>query len=331
MRPKTWFRELTPFFLYLLFISTIGPLLFGYHLAELNTPQDIITCKRKSLSYPDTTATSPLPQCIPMSPAQIGAVQSIFTLGGLFGAVAAGPASSRYGRLRTMQLTTVFFIVGPALEALAPNIATLAVGRLISGIGAGSSLVSVPIYISEISPPEQKGFFGSSTQVMVNFGIFLTQFLGYFLSKGQLWRLVLGLGGTIGLAQVFGLFLSVESPKWLADHGHAKEAKRILREIRGDNSDVDEEFTTWGAESQDDLEDEAEALLRHEHPESNLIANRANSKKQEKKEVLGMLDVIKHPDNAKAVFVVIMIMIAQQLTGKHPFRVAGTQNELNRP
>jgi hypothetical protein len=35
-----------------------------------------------------------------------------------------------------------------------------------------------------------------------------------------------------------------------------------------------------------------------------------------------MLDVIKHPDYAKAVFAVIMIMIAQQLTGKYPSQVA---------
>jgi MFS family permease len=322
MDNRTKFRDLTPFFLYLLFVSTIGPLLFGYHLAELNTPLDIITCKRKSLFSPDTTATSTLPQCIPMSPAQIGVVQSIFTAGGLFGALAAGWVSSRYGRLRTMQLTTVFFIAGPVLEAPAPNIATLAIGRLISGIGAGSSLVSVPIYISEISPPEQKGFFGSFTQIMVNIGILLTQLLGYFLSKGQLWRLVLGIGGAIGLAQVVGLFLSVESPKWLADQGHGMEANRILRKIRANNSNIDEEFASWGAESQDELHDEAEALLHDEHQENTLNSNRANRRKQENKEVLGMLDVIKHPDYAKAVFAVIMIMIAQQLTGKYPSQVA---------
>jgi MFS family permease len=322
MDHSTGFRDLTSFFLYLLFISTIGPLLFGYHLAELNTPQDIITCQRKSLFSPDTTATSTLPQCIPMSPAQIGVVQSIYTLGGLFGALAAGPVSSRYGRLRTMQLTTVFFIAGPALEAPAPNIATLAIGRLISGIGAGSSLVSVPIYISEISPPERKGFFGSFTQIMVNVGILLTQLLGYFLSKGQLWRLVLGIGGGIGLIQVFGLFLSVESPKWLADHGHTKEANQILRKIRSNNSNIDEEFASWGVENQDEFHIEAEALLGDEHHERNINANPANGKKQENKEVLGMLDVIKHPDYAKATFAVIMIMIAQQLTGKHPSRVA---------
>lgn len=32
MDPRTWFRDLTPYFLYVLFIATLGPLLFGFHL-----------------------------------------------------------------------------------------------------------------------------------------------------------------------------------------------------------------------------------------------------------------------------------------------------------
>ncbi len=29
---KSWSEELTPYFIYLLFVATLGPLLFGYHL-----------------------------------------------------------------------------------------------------------------------------------------------------------------------------------------------------------------------------------------------------------------------------------------------------------
>jgi hypothetical protein len=36
MDPRSWLRDLTPYFLYLLFVTTIGPLLFGYHLVRLN-------------------------------------------------------------------------------------------------------------------------------------------------------------------------------------------------------------------------------------------------------------------------------------------------------
>lgn len=35
MDPRTWFRDLTPYFLYILFVATLGPLLFGFHLVRM--------------------------------------------------------------------------------------------------------------------------------------------------------------------------------------------------------------------------------------------------------------------------------------------------------
>jgi hypothetical protein len=34
MDPRTWFRDLTPYFIYVLFVATLGPLLFGFHLVH---------------------------------------------------------------------------------------------------------------------------------------------------------------------------------------------------------------------------------------------------------------------------------------------------------
>jgi hypothetical protein len=34
MDPRTWLRDLSPYFLYVLLTSTVGPLLFGYHLVS---------------------------------------------------------------------------------------------------------------------------------------------------------------------------------------------------------------------------------------------------------------------------------------------------------
>ena len=189
-----------------------------------------------------------------MNPTQLGLVSSIFTLGGLVGALSAGPVAARYGRLITMRLTTAFFALGPAGEALAPNIGVMAAGRFVSGLGAGAAVVVVPIYISEIAPPQQKGFFGAFTQIMTNMGIFVTQLLGYFLSHGQMWRVILAVAGIIGLIQLAGLTLAIDSPKWEADQGKAVKAKRDLRRIRGNGVDIQKEVEGWGIESDRDLE-----------------------------------------------------------------------------
>jgi MFS family permease len=153
-----------------------------------------------------------------------------------------------------MQFTTVFFAIGPIFEAAAPDIGVMAVGRFISGVGAGASVVVAPIYVSEVAPPAEKGFFGSFTQVMVNVGILIAQLLGYFLSRGQYWRIILAAGGAIGVAQTLGLFMVVESPKWLSDQGSPSKAKKTLRKIRGDKFDLDEEVSGWGHGSSHDIE-----------------------------------------------------------------------------
>lgn len=153
-----------------------------------------------------------------------------------------------------MRIITAFFTFGPVAEALAPNIAIIAVGRFLSGVGAGAAVVIVPIYISEIAPPKEKGFFGAFTQIMTNMGIFITQLLGYFLSRGQLWRIILAAAGVIGLIQLAGLMFAIESPKWEADQGRATKAKRDLRRIRGKRVDIQKEVEGWGIESERDLE-----------------------------------------------------------------------------
>ena len=122
-------------------------------------------------------------------------------------------------------------------------------GRAISGLGAGLAVVVVPIYISETAPSNEKGLFGSFTQVMINFGIFFAQLLGYFLSRGQLWRLILAAGGGIGLVMLIGLGGVVESPKWLADMGEPAAARRNLKRLRGQHFDIEREIKGWGLES----------------------------------------------------------------------------------
>ncbi|KAF2652755.1 hypothetical protein K491DRAFT_706219 [Lophiostoma macrostomum CBS 122681] len=311
MDPRTWFRDLTPYFLYVLFIATLGPLLFGFHLAELNAPEDVIRCKKDALR---ATAAN-LPQCMQMTPTQWGVVGSMYTLGGFIGALAAGPAAGRYGRRRAMQLTTIFFTLGPVFEALSPNIGVLAFGRVISGVGAGASVVVVPIYISEIAPPAEKGFFGAFTQVMCNVGILVAQLLGYFLSKGQYWRIILAAGGLIGVGQSIGLLLSVESPKFLADCGEPIKAKRILRRIRGDKFDIDEEVKGWGVESNEEIDDEEQTLLQNEDHMSRHSDTAGSKRNIAKEDALTILQVLRHPEYNKAAIAVVAVMVAQQLSG----------------
>lgn len=219
--------------------------------AELNAPQAVISCEKESIRK--SSLDNKLPTCIPMNTDQFAVVSSIYTLGGLIGAVAAGPASSKYGRLLTMRATTLFFVLGPVLEAAASTIAAMCFGRLLSGVGSGAAVVVVPIYISELSPPKERGLFGTLTQIMINAGILLAQVMGYFLSRGNLWRIILLSAGCVGVLQFLGLLLIPESPKWLAANRQGRRARDILRKFRGASADIEEEMREWKIDIEEDI------------------------------------------------------------------------------
>lgn len=290
--------------------------------AELNAPQDVITCNKTQVGA--MGAGIKLSPCIPMNTEQFSVVSSIYTLGGLSGALASGPCCNKYGRLITMRIISFFLVLGPVFESFAGSIGVLCLGRILSGVGAGAAIVVVPIYISEVAPPKEKGLFGALTQIMINMGILIAQLLGYFLSRDNLWRIILGTAGIISFVQLLGLFLVPESPKWLVENNKPLLARKILRKIRGHHFDIDEEVKAWNIDSSEQdigqcprrhvglslrCAEEEETLLEASsgtHPTPNPKASKAT---------VGIFGAILHPDYQPAVIAVIAVMLAQQLTG----------------
>ncbi|KAF7539726.1 hypothetical protein G7Z17_g12375 [Cylindrodendrum hubeiense] len=318
---RQYLGDVSPYLLLLIAVSTLGSLQFGYHLGELNAPQDVITCHKKSISVllrvremvtssrPSDEPSGFLPDCIPMTEAAFATVSSIFTLGGLVGALCAGPVSSSRGRLLAMRVTAFLYLVGASIETISGSVFVMALGRLVSGIGAGASTVVVPLYISEIAPPKARGLFGSMTQISINVGILAAQTLGFFLSYGSAWRWILGFGVCFAASNALGLLAVPESPSWLAAHGHVTEAKRTLQRIRGSGHDISEEIETWNPDEQGTSEEEgllqADPLAEPTQPP--VLAKSASH--------LGFFDVVKDPLTRPAIVAVVGIMFVQQLCG----------------
>lgn len=244
-----------------------------------------------------------------MNEAQFALLSSMFVVGGLAGALVAGPGSTAYGRLLSMRLTSVFFVFGSTLETFANTVPILSTGRFLAGIGAGASTVIVPLYISEVAPPKERGLFGTMTQVMINTGILVTQTLGYYLSKGTLWRIILGVGAGLGLLQGLGLVFVPESPAWLAAHKDPQRAIQTLQRIRGQGKSIAEEIEEWGVDSS---VPEAEGLLHD--PES--VPRRGSTTSSQKSiEHVGFFGVVRDPLYQPAIVAVVGIMFAQQFCG----------------
>lgn len=242
-----------------------------------------------------------------MSEAAFATISSAYTLGGLIGALASGPVSSKRGRLPTMRITALLFVLGSLIETVSGSVPVMALGRLISGIGAGGSTVIVPLYISEIAPPDQRGLFGAMTQVAINIGIMSTQVLGYFLSYGNAWRWILAAGAGAGALQALFLLAAPESPTWSAAHGDATTARAVLQRIRGKDYDIHEEVARWDGISS---AGEEQGLLAHADGGLQPAAAETSVKRH-----LGFLEVARDPFYRPAIVAVVGSMAVQQLCG----------------
>ena len=229
------------------------------------------------------------------------------------GALCAGPISTSYGRLLPMRLTTLFFIIGSGLEAVATNIPVIAIGRLLSGVGAGASLVIVPLYIAEVAPPRERGLFGVMTQITINVGLLLTQTLGYLLDKGSQWRIVLATGAGIALVQAIGLLFIPETPAWMAANRDPQKALQLLQRIRGRSTDIDDEVQTWGADIPGNAI-EAEGLLNQAEVSSRRGSSTSKASNKSISHV-GFFQVARNPLYRPAIIAVVGVMFAQQLCG----------------
>ena len=252
-----------------------------------------------------------------MSDATFATISSIFTIGGLIGALAAGPITSSRGRWLSIQITAALYVLGAAIETLSQSPVVMAAGRLISGVGAGASTVIVPLYISEVAPPAERGFFGAFTQISCNTGILTAQALGYFLSHGSAWRWILGICGLIAAAQGALTFFIPESPAWSATAKRdVATARRVLQRIRGPAVNIDSEVDAWGIGDDvftgDAAAAEEQGLLASD---SNSLIPAARDESKAGKSHLSVFGVVRDPLYRPAIIAVVGIMFAQQLCG----------------
>lgn len=79
--------------------------------------------------------------------ALFGAINGLFSTGGLFGALSSCFAADKYGRRVALCIGSVFAVMGGALQAGSVDIAMYLVARLVTGVGVGtmfSSLLLMP-------------------------------------------------------------------------------------------------------------------------------------------------------------------------------------------
>eukprot|EP00095_Tigriopus_kingsejongensis_P011528 maker-scaffold33_size549341-snap-gene-1.28 protein:Tk11528 transcript:maker-scaffold33_size549341-snap-gene-1.28-mRNA-1 annotation:"hypothetical protein DAPPUDRAFT_304502" len=148
-----------------------------------------------------------------------------------------------YGRKAVIYCASVAFTIGTFFMALASGPVMLLVGRLIVGVGIGFASMSVPMYISESCPANQRGKLVTLNQVFITGGQFVASVMcGIFANSAEGWRYMLGLGAIPAVLQFFCFIPMPESPRYLVERGRLEEASAVLASLRSEYDNVQEEL-----------------------------------------------------------------------------------------
>ncbi|MGH0125828.1 UNVERIFIED_CONTAM: hypothetical protein FKN15_024996 [Acipenser sinensis] len=173
-----------------------------------------------------------------MNNAQVAWFGSVYTLGVAFGGISGMFLNDWMGRKLCIMMSAVPSVAGYAVMGSAQRVWMLLLGRILTGIAAGMTSASIPVYVSEISKPEVRGWLGSCPQITAVFGALSLYALGLWLP----WRWLAVAGEVPTLLMLVLLCFMPDSPRFLISKGRAEEAQRSLAWLRGAETDYMREY-----------------------------------------------------------------------------------------
>jgi len=216
-------------------LAASGGLLFGYDLGITGGVES--NSQFLEEFFPDVYAaeqSSDLngPYCT-FNSATLQFFTSVLFLAGLIFSPIASYVSDKRGRLVSMFIAAVFFLIGAGLNAGAQDLAMLYIGRCCLGAGIGFANASVPVYLSEAAPFRYRGALNQLFQLATTIGIFVAQLVNYGVRNWAAgWRLSLGLAAVPALVLLVGSLVLPESPNSLYQRGHVERAEQVLKRLR---------------------------------------------------------------------------------------------------
>ncbi|XP_035495690.1 solute carrier family 2, facilitated glucose transporter member 11b [Scophthalmus maximus] len=166
-------------------------------------------------------------------------IVSIFTLGGLIGALIGGSLSVKLGRKGTLLVNNTFALAAALMMGLSHSTGLfelLIIGRLLIGINAGIGICVQPLYLGEIAPTAFRGAMGVGTSIFITAGILAGQVIGLkeLLGREEYWPILLSTTCIPAILQLLILPRFPESPRYLLlDKGDSEGCRKALKQLHG--------------------------------------------------------------------------------------------------
>ncbi len=204
-------------------VAALGGLLFGYDTAVISGAIGFLKIKFQ------------------LSAAMTGWAASSAIFGCIFGAMAAGWLSDKFGRKQVLLGTAILFAVSAIGAAMPENLTQFTIFRFIGGLGIGAASMVSPLYITELAPARIRGRLVSYYQLAIVIGILVIFFVNTLIQNAgdeswnieYGWRYMMASGVLPAILFLVALFFVPESPRWLTKEGRDDDALKVLIGING--------------------------------------------------------------------------------------------------
>lgn len=142
-----------------------------------------------------------------LSGSELGIVISATLIGMAVGSLLMGYLADHIGRRPTILLSVSLSTVGMYLAAIAPNVVTLGIVRVLTGIGVGGILACVTVITSEYSSRRWRGLAIGLYTAGYGIGATVGGLVAVALQSEHGWRSVFLVGAIISTAGLAALFL----------------------------------------------------------------------------------------------------------------------------
>lgn len=222
-------------------LAALGGFLFGYSTAVISGVLLILKAEWQ------------------LDSASQGLIVSSLLFGAVLGAPISGLIADRFGRRDIIMTTAAIFALGSFAAGLAPSPVWLIAGRVILGVGVGAASLCVPLYISEISPAQNRGALVSLNQLAITVGILVSYLVNaVFTAYDEGWRYVFMVGAIPAMMLGVGMLFAPGSPRWMVTDEDEEEARQIFTKLGSPDSNktivrVKELLATGKAQSFSDI------------------------------------------------------------------------------
>ena len=176
---------------------------------------------------------------------RLGLSVSAALLGAALGAVTAGRLADRFGRVPTMVVAAITFLVQSFGVAFSFTVYDFSFWRIVGGVAVGAASVIAPAYIAEVAPASLRGRLGSLQQLAIVVGIFVAALVDYTIAAAaggadKTWLLGIPAWRWMFLSEVIpsliyllGALRIPESPRYLVAVNKLDRAREVLATVIG--------------------------------------------------------------------------------------------------